>query len=142
MDCHLVSIEVSIKGGTNQRMDLDGATFNKNRLKGLNTKAMESWGAIEQNRPPLYYVLQHLPNLRSLPLHEPFCAFDTMGIAAENETIHDKGLKQLQGHPLRQSTLVQLELRTNHDHRASAIIHPLAKKVLAESSLLALEHIR
>jgi hypothetical protein len=46
MDRHLVSIEVSIEGGTNQGVDLDGATIDKYWLEGLNAEAVQRWGTI------------------------------------------------------------------------------------------------
>ena len=42
---------------------------------------------------------------------------------------------------LGQTALVQLELGTNHDHRAAGIIHALAQQVAAEAAFLAFEHI-
>jgi hypothetical protein len=36
-----------------------------------------------------------------------------------NQPLHDERLEQLERHRLRQSTLVQLELRTNDDDRTT-----------------------
>jgi hypothetical protein len=37
--------------------------------------------------------------------------------------------------------LVQLEVRAGHDHRAARVVDALAEQVLAETALLALEHV-
>src|SRR6187399_1472584 len=37
--------------------------------------------------------------------------------------------------------LVQLELRARHDHRTTGVVDALAEQVLAEATLLALEHV-
>src|SRR5438105_3680558 len=54
---------------------------------------------------------------------------------------HDERLEQLEGHDLRQAALVQLQLGANHDHAAAGVVDALAEQVLAETSLLALEHV-
>ena len=36
---------------------------------------------------------------------------------------------------------MQLELRTDHDHRAAGVVHALAQQVLAEAAALALDHV-
>jgi hypothetical protein len=46
MDGHLVAIEVGVESGTNQRVDLDGITFDQNRLKSLNTEAVQGRGTV------------------------------------------------------------------------------------------------
>ena len=57
------------------------------------------------------------------------------------EAADNKRFKQNKSHLLRQSTLVELELRTNHDDGTSRVIHPLAEKVHPESSGLPLQHV-
>ena len=55
--------------------------------------------------------------------------------------MEDERLEQLQRHQLGQPALVQLQIGTDHDHRPSRVIHPLAEQVLPEAPLLALEHV-
>ncbi len=59
-----------------------------------------------------------------------------------DKVIHDERLEQLQRHDARQATLVQLELRSDHDDGAARVVHALTQKVLAEAALFALEHVR
>ena len=40
MDSHLVTIEVSVEGRTNQRMQLDGRTLDQDRFKGLDPQTV------------------------------------------------------------------------------------------------------
>ena len=65
-----------------------------------------------------------------------------MSQAALHQGLHHKRLEQLQGHPPGQAALVQLQLRPDDDDRAAGVVDPLAQEVLAEASLLALEHVR
>src|SRR5690606_14063515 len=53
----------------------------------------------------------------------------------------DERLEEFQRHLLGKAALVQLEVRTHGDHRTARIVHALAEQVLAEATLLALEHV-
>ncbi len=65
-----------------------------------------------------------------------------MGQLAGHQGVHDEGLEQLQGHPLGEAALVQIQLRPHHDDGAAGVVHSLAQEVLAEPALLAFEHVR
>src|SRR6202044_3925342 len=54
----------------------------------------------------------------------------------------DEGLEELERHELGQAALVQLEVRADHDDRAARVVDALAQQVLAETPLLALQHVR
>ena len=58
------------------------------------------------------------------------------------ELVVDERREQLERHLLRQAALVQLELGTDDDHRTTGVVDALAEQVLAEPTLLALEHVR
>ena len=58
-----------------------------------------------------------------------------------DEALHDEGLEELERHLLRQTALVQLQLRSHHDDGATGVVDALAEEVLAEATLLALEHV-
>ena len=66
---------------------------------------------------------------------------DRLDIALLFELHDDERLEQLERHVLRQTALVQLQFRSDHDHRTTGIVDALAEQVLAETSLLALEQI-
>ena len=50
MHRHLVAVKVGVVSGTDQRVQLQGAAFHQHRLKGLDTQAVQSRGAVEQDR--------------------------------------------------------------------------------------------
>ena len=50
MHSHLVAVEVGVERGTNQRMQLDGAALNQNRLKRLNTQTVQRRRTVQQHR--------------------------------------------------------------------------------------------
>ena len=46
MNGHLVTVKVGVKAFANQRMDANGIAFDKGRLEGLDTHAMERGRAV------------------------------------------------------------------------------------------------
>ncbi|KAF5036255.1 hypothetical protein DSECCO2_576940 [anaerobic digester metagenome] len=86
--------------------------------------------------------LQRIPDLLDgRTLHHLAGVFDVGGDLLVDESLHDKGLEQLQRHLLRQAALIHFELRPDDDNRTAGIVDALAQQVLAEAALLALEHV-
>src|SRR5690606_21009718 len=98
--------------------------------------------AVEHNGVLLDHLVQNVPHLGTLALHHLLRALDGVNVAPLFELVVDERLEELERHLLRQTALVQLERRTDHDHRTTGVIHALAEQVLPESPLLALEHVR
>ena len=119
MDGHLVAIEVSIEGSTNQRMQLNGLAFDKLGHESLDTQAMKRRSPVQQNRPALNDLLQYLPDLRGLAFHETLGAFHVAGMAILHQLADDERPEKLQGHRLGQAAFTHLELRANHDDRST-----------------------
>ena len=47
MDCHLVTVEIGIESLTGEWMKVDCIAFDQDRFEGLDTHAVQCWGAIE-----------------------------------------------------------------------------------------------
>ena len=47
VNSHLVAVKVSVKGGANQRVNLDCLALNQYRLKRLDTKTVQSWRTVQ-----------------------------------------------------------------------------------------------
>jgi hypothetical protein len=58
-----------------------------------------------------------------------------------DQALDHERLEQLERHLLGQTALVQLQLRADDDDRTARVVHALAEQVLAEATLLALEHV-
>ncbi len=142
MDGHLVAVEVGVERRADQRMQLDGAALHQHRLERLDAQTVQSRRPVEQHRVVVDHLFEDVPNLRPHALDEALGTLDIVGKPLLDELAHDERLEELERHFLRQATLVQLELRADHDHRAARIVHTLAQQVLAEAALLALEHVR
>ena len=87
------------------------------------------------------HLVEDVPNLRLLLLDQLLGLLHRGGEAFGVEPRIDERLEQFERHLLRQAALVQLQLGTDHDHRAAGIVDALAEQVLPEPALLALEHV-
>ncbi len=85
---------------------------------------------------------QNVPDFWSHALDDAFGRLDVVGQTLLDEFAHDERLEQLEGHALGQTALVQLQRWADDDDRTTRVVDALAQQVLAESTLLALEHVR
>ena len=141
MHSHLVTVEVGVKCGTNQRMQLDCTAFYQNRLECFDTQTVQRRCTVEQNRMTLDDGLECVPNLRLAALYHLLGRLDVGSNTGLNQTLHDKRLEQLDCHFLRQAALINLQIRTYDDYGTAGVVNTLAQQVLTETSLLALQHI-
>ena len=139
---HLVTIEVSVERCTRQWVQLQSLTLNELRLKRLNTQAVQGWCTVQQNRVLSDDLFKNIPHRRAETLNHTLSCLDVLSVVQINQALHHERLKQLKRHLLRQTTLVQLQLRTNHDDRTARVVNTLTQQVLTETTLLTLEHVR
>src|SRR5206468_2246719 len=119
MHRHLVSVEVRVVSGANERMNADGFALNQLGFKGLNRQSMQSGSAIKQDRMTLRHLFENVPDLRRLTLDHLLCATHCVDITKVFQPADDKGLKKHKSHFLRQAALMQLELGTDDNHGAT-----------------------
>src|SRR5262245_61634356 len=141
MHCHLITIEVGVERRKNDGMNLDGLTLNEYRLECLNAETVERRSAVEQNRMVLDDFFKDVPHDGVLPFNHFFCGLHRRAMATLLETVVDERLEQLERHLLRQTALMQVQLRTNDDDRTSGVIHALSKQILTEAALLAFQRV-
>ena len=141
MDSHLVTVEVGVECRTHQRMQLNGLTFNQHWLESLNTQSMQRRGAVQHDRMLTDHFFENVPDLGALTLHQLLGCLDCSCQTTQLELAKDEWLEQLERHFLRQTTLMQTQSRANHDHRTTGVVHAFAEQVLAESTLLAFDHV-
>src|SRR5699024_3062227 len=139
VNCHLVTIEVRVEGLTGQRVQLNSLTLNQHGLEGLDTQAVQRWCTVQHHRVLGDGLFQNVPDLGALALNHALRGLDVLRIGLLHQALHHERLEQLQGHQLRQTTLVQLQLRTNDNHRTARVVQTLAQQVLAESALLTIQ---
>ena len=86
-------------------------------------------------------AFQYVPHLRSDFFNHSLGALDVVSVALLYQLFHYERLEQLEGHLLRKSALIELELRSYYDYGTARIVYTLTQQVLSESSLLSLEHV-
>src|SRR4051812_39030446 len=121
MDCHLVAVEVGVECGTDERVDLYRFTFDKHRLEGLNAKSVQRRSAIEKYRVLADHIFEDVPHDRFLLLDHLFRLLDRRSVSLLLKLVIDKRLEQLKSHLLRQSALMQMELRPDYDNRTARV---------------------
>src|SRR4029453_9136565 len=89
----------------------------------------------------LGHFIENVPDLRRLTLDHFFRAAHRMHVAQVFQPTDDERFEKHERHLLRQSTLMQLQLWTDHNYRAARVIDAFAKKILTETATLALEHV-
>src|SRR6185436_9439714 len=115
--------------------------LDEHRLEGLDAEAVERRCAVQQHRMLLDDALERVPHFVGLQLDELLRGLDRADEALLLELVVDERLEQLERHLLRQTALVQAELRSDDDDRTAGVVDALAEEVLAEASLLALQSV-
>ena len=109
VDGHLVTVEVGVERGADQRVQLDGLAFDQHRLERLDAEAMQGRGAVQQHRMLADDFFQDVPDFRFFALDQLLGGLDGRGQATTLQLGEDEGLEQLQRHLLRQAALVQAQ---------------------------------
>src|SRR5690606_2731415 len=141
VDGHLVTVEVGVIGGADQRVQLECLTLDKHGLKRLDTESVQRRRTVQQHRVFADHVSQDIPYLCGFALHHLLGSLDGCGKTTTLELAEDEGLEQLQRHLLGQTALVQLEGRAYHDHGTTGVVHALTEQVLDRKSVVALDHV-
>ena len=122
-------------------MKLKCLSFNKNRLKCKNTKTVKRRSAVQHNRMLAHNFVKNAEYFRSFRLYEHFCLLDIEYNVLVNKLFHNERLEKFKRHFRRKTALPQFKLRSYNDYRTSRVVNALTKKILAETSLLTLNHI-
>ena len=93
MNRHLVAVEVGVERGTNERMQLDGASLDENRLEGLNRQSVKRRRAVKQHRMVFDHDLECIPNLGAYAFDALFRVLDIGSLAGFDKTLHNKRLE-------------------------------------------------
>src|SRR3954447_4098962 len=96
-------------------MQLDRLALDENRLEGLNAKAMQGRGPVEEHRMFADHLFENVPDLRLLFLYQLLRLLYGLAKALRFKPRIDERLEQLERHFLREPALMQFELRTDHD---------------------------
>ena len=141
MHGHLVAVKVGVECGTSKRMKFKSLTLYKYRLECLYAKSVKCRRTVEHYRMTLDNSFKCVPDLRLSTFYSLSCCLYVLSMTALYKYFHYKGLEKFESHLFRKTALIHFKLRTYDDNRTSGIVNTLSKKVLTETSLLALEHV-
>src|SRR5436853_783577 len=139
--CHLVAIEVGVVRGANERVNANGFTLDQLRFKRLNREAVQSRSTIQEHRMAPGYFVKNVPHFGRLALNHLFRAAYRVDVPEIFQPTNDERLEKNECHLLRQPALIQLELRTDDNHRAARVSDAIAEQMLTEGPALAFEHV-
>ena len=123
VNSHLVTVEVGVERCTNEWVQVNSFTFNQNRLKCLNTQAVQCRRTVQEYWVFTNNFFQDIPNFNSFFFNHTFSSFN-----CRSQTIHfqlsvNERFEQFQSHFLRQTALVKFKLRTNGNNGTTGIVN-------------------
>ena len=127
MNGHLIAVEIRVVRRANKWMNPNRVPFDQFWLEGLNRQAMQRRCTIQQDRMFPSHFIQRVPYNRLFFLNHLLGRADRMNLSKLLQTTNDKRFEQHESHLLRQSTLVKLELRPDHNYGSTRVINSLAQ---------------
>src|SRR5688572_7904237 len=97
-------------------MQLNGFSFNENRLKRLDAKTVERRSAVQENRMLFHNFVENIPNFLALFFDHLLCALDGRNVTVLRKFVVNKWFEKLERHLFWQTALMQLQLRTDNDN--------------------------
>lgn len=119
MHGHLIPVEVRIEGGTAERMELDSLPFDQYGFEGLDSKAVEGRGTIEEDMLSFDYLIKRVPDIFPFIFDDFLRMFDIVGDLILYELSDDERLEESQCHDLRETALVHCQIRSDDDDAPS-----------------------
>ena len=108
-------------------MQLDCLTFYQDRLKCLDTQTMQCRSTVQHNRMLFNNVFQYIPYFCLETLYHFLSTLDIMSRTICNQFFHNERFEQLDCHLFRQTTLIDLKLRSDNNNGTSRVVNTLTK---------------
>ena len=89
----------------------------------------------------LHHFFEDVPNFLALLLDHLLGGLDGRDVAVLRELIVNERLEELESHHFGQTALMKLQFRTDDDNGTTRVVDAFSEQVLAETALLALEHV-
>jgi len=93
MNRHLVAVKVRVKSVADKRVQFDCLAFYQHRLKRLDTKPVQSRGAVEKNRVFFYNLVKDREHFRRFLLDKHLGFFNIKNNILIDKFFHYEGLK-------------------------------------------------
>ena len=127
VNCHLVSVEVSVEALTNQRMQVNRVALHQGWLKCLNPHSVQGWCTIEQHGVIGDHLFENVPNLFVFSLQHLLGRLDGIGMTEFLESTNDEWLVEFQSNLFGKTTLMDLQSGTDHDYATCGVVNTLSE---------------
>ena len=98
VNSHLVTIEVGIKCGTSQGVQLNCLAFNQFRLESLNTETVQSRSTVKQDGVTFHDKFENVPNNGITTIHDLLRALYCLDNTALNQATNNKWFIEFSSH--------------------------------------------
>ena len=116
VNCHLVTVEVSVKRCTYEWVQLNCLALNEQRFECLNSQAVQRRSTVQQNWVFLNDVFKNVPHLWPATLNHALCTLNVLCKLLIDQTLHNEWLEQFECHQLRQTALLQAQCWAGNDY--------------------------
>ena len=89
----------------------------------------------------LDHIFKRVPNIIVDLFNLLLGILDIRRLLRFDKALHHKRLEQFKRHFLRQTALIKLQRRPDHDNGTAGIVNAFAEQVLTEAPLLAAQHL-
>ena len=141
MDCHLVTVKVSVVCSTNEGMQFDCTAFGEDGFECLDTQSVKGRCTVKKYRMFFDNFFKDIPYDGACTFYHAFSTLNVGSFAAVYQTFHNERFEEFQSHFFRQTALMHFQFRTNYDYGTARVVNAFTKQVLTETTLFTFEHI-
>ena len=141
MDCHLVTVKVSVVCSTYKGMQFNCTAFGQDGFESLDTQSVEGRCTVEEYRMFFDNFFENIPYDGACTFYHAFSTLNIGSFATVYQTFHNERFEKFQSHFFRQAALMHFQFRTYYDYRTTGVVNAFTQKVLTETTLFTFEHI-
>ena len=101
MHSHLVTVEVRVIGGTNERVNADSGSLNQHGLESLDGETVQGRSTVQHDRVSFGHLFEDVPDFCRLAIDHLLGTTHSVAVTEVFESADDKWLKQGECHLLR-----------------------------------------
>ena len=131
----------ALNGVADERVDLDRLALDQQRLERLDAEAVQRRRAVQQHRVLADDLFEHVPDLGRSSVDHPLGALMFCAGLRSTSRFMTNGLNSSSAITFGRPHWWSFRYGPDDDDRAARVVDALAEQVLAETALLALEHV-
>src|SRR3989344_2448674 len=124
---HLVTVKVSVITGTNTRVQTDSVAFNQNWEERLHAKFVQRWRPVQNNWVIGGDLLKNVVDHWLTTLYQLSRTLHVGSYSLDNQLAQNIRFENFQCHILGDTTLVEFQLGTNHNHGSARVVNSFSE---------------